>query len=123
MFRCTTFSGSIEIRSLKDIVSYCNKTNGLETVYMYLLSRYKQVQPFPCGYCVECKAKKSRDWSTRCFCEFLTSDSASFITLTYDNDKLDVYGSKDYEPNRSIGLVKKDLQKFWKRLRKKYNLN
>lgn len=117
MYRCTKYDGTIEIRTLKQIQSYIDSTNCMESLYIYFISRYKDVQPFPCGYCPECLKKKSADWATRCFLESKEFKHSCFLTLTYDDDKLDVYGSKDYEPLRGISLIKKDLQKFLKRLR------
>lgn len=63
----------------------------------------------PCGKCLACRIAKTREWSLRLLYELKTCDfNASFITLTYDNEHLPL----------DIGLHKKDLQDFWKRLRK-----
>lgn len=90
------------------------------SIYDYFKSRFKFVQPFACGYCPDCLAKKSRDWSTRMFCELQTTPNknASFLTLTYDDNKLNAYGDLDENPTRGISLIKEDFQKFMKRLRK-----
>lgn len=63
----------------------------------------------PCGQCMECRIKKSREWAIRCTHELTTRETACFITLTFDDEHLDPYGS----------LRKEDMQLFWKRLRKK----
>lgn len=65
----------------------------------------------PCGKCMPCRIARTRDWSIRLMMEEKTSTDTCFITLTYDDEHLPENGS----------LVKSDLQKFWKRLRKDCN--
>lgn len=61
----------------------------------------------PCGHCILCKDKKTRDWKFRALCESITSDNSTyFVTLTY-NPK--------YFPSR--GVHKEAVQLFMKRLR------
>lgn len=50
---------------------------------------------------------RSREWATRIVHEMFYYSSNLFITLTYDDDHIPEFGS----------LVKKDLQKYFKRLR------
>ena len=64
----------------------------------------------PCGYCVQCLRRRQNDWSFRLSQEMKSATSAFFITLTYETAPL----SKRGFPT----LVKSDLQKFIKRLRK-----
>lgn len=66
------------------------------------------VTMIPCGKCEGCRIDKANDWATRCILESKNWAKNCFLTLTYDNEHL--------PKNRS--LVKKDLQNFWKRLRK-----
>lgn len=67
----------------------------------------------PCGQCIGCRLEKSRVWAMRCMNEYRMcyneGSSGSFVTLTYDDDNLPDGGT----------LVKRDLQLFMKRLRKK----
>lgn len=64
----------------------------------------------PCGKCLNCKKKRRSDWSLRLEHEYLYSDSALFITLTYNDASL--------PRNKGIPtLNKKDLQDYIKRLR------
>lgn len=65
----------------------------------------------PCGHCVNCKIAHSREWATRIIHEMDNHKASSFVTLTYDDDHL--------PENKSIS--KNELQKFFKRLRKKLN--
>lgn len=62
----------------------------------------------PCGRCLHCRIQYSREWSMRLIHELEYWEEASFVTLTYNNENLPQDGS----------LNKKDLQDFWKRLRK-----
>lgn len=59
-----------------------------------------------CNQCLYCKMQRRRTWVIRMLHEQQYHDGSCFITLTYEN-----------EPPR--GLRKADLQKFFKRLRKK----
>lgn len=67
----------------------------------------------PCGNCYACLSNKRADWSFRLSQEHLSSHNAYFITLTYDEDHLVL--NHQYQPT----LVKRDVQLFLKRLRKK----
>ena len=79
----------------------------------------------PCGHCIGCYLDRSRQWADRCMCELKYHDKASFITLTYDDDHLppkqDYYDLETGECFSGLinPLVKKDLQLFMKRLRKR----
>lgn len=63
----------------------------------------------PCGGCVGCRIDRSRQWTVRLMHESKLHDLKCFLTLTYDDLHLPDSGS----------LVKKDLQDFLKRLRKR----
>lgn len=62
----------------------------------------------PCGKCEGCLIDKANDWATRAYLESQKWPYNAFLTLTYDNEHLPKHRT----------LVKADLQKFWKRLRK-----
>lgn len=64
----------------------------------------------PCGQCVGCRLERSRQWAMRCLHEKKLHRDNCFITLTYNDDNLPEGGS----------LVKRDLQLFFKRLRKRF---
>lgn len=64
----------------------------------------------PCGQCIGCRLEKSKEWAIRCVHESMMWDENCFLTLTYDEEHL--------PKNKSVD--KRDLQKFFKRLRKKY---
>lgn len=63
-----------------------------------------------CGRCIGCRLDHARMWSLRCLNEASLYTDNCFLTLTYSDDYLPSHNS----------LVKSDLQKFNKRLRKQY---
>lgn len=78
----------------------------------------------PCGHCIGCKLDYSRQWADRMMLELEATpgNKAIFVTLTYENPK----GIWIKHPDTGIlgfnyTLVKRDLQGFNKRLRKKFD--
>ncbi len=61
-----------------------------------------------CGQCMECRLAYSREWAIRISHEAQMHDRNCFLTLTYDDAHLPAHGQ----------LLKRDLQLFFKRLRK-----
>lgn len=66
----------------------------------------------PCGKCYVCKSNKRREWFTRLYFEQKRVPSSVFVTLTYDDEHLPVKSGRPC-------VVKRDIQLFLKRLRKK----
>lgn len=73
----------------------------------------------PCGGCKECRLAKSREWADRMMLELDHSKTAIFVTLTYDPEHipLSMFDDND-EPIYT--LDKRDVQLFFKRLRKRF---
>lgn len=71
-------------------------------------------QKVNCGRCEGCKLDRSRAWAIRCVNEAQMHIENSFITLTLRDDQL-VYGGAAHAI-----LVPRDLELFWKRLRKRF---
>lgn len=69
-------------------------------------------QSHPCGKCPECFKRRISSWSFRLMQQWKTAHSATFITLTYDTNYVPI------TPNGFMGLDKRDVQLFLKRLRK-----
>lgn len=69
--------------------------------------------PLPCGRCPSCRRRKVNEWVFRMLEEDKHSKTSFFITLTYDTDHVPLQSSG------YMTLDKPDLQKFFKRLRKK----
>lgn len=63
----------------------------------------------PCGQCIGCRLERSRQWAIRCVHEASLHEQNCFITLTYDDEHIPSDGS----------LKLDDLQRFFKRLRKR----
>jgi len=64
----------------------------------------------PCGRCIGCRIKRSKDWAIRCVHEASLHEKNCFITLTYNEEHV------------PPSLVKRDFQLFMKRLRRAYPL-
>lgn len=64
----------------------------------------------PCGRCMGCRLEKSRQWAARCLHEAKCYEDNCFVTLTYSPEFLPENGT----------LVRKHVQDFLKRLRKKF---
>lgn len=69
-------------------------------------------QPVPCGKCPACIKRRVSSWSFRLMQEFKVSTSSHFITLTYATEHVPI------TKNGFMQLSKRDLQLFFKRLRK-----
>lgn len=63
----------------------------------------------PCRVCMACRLNYTKEWAIRCMNEATCHDKSCFITLTYDDEHFPKDGN----------LIKSDLQKFFKRLRKR----
>lgn len=66
----------------------------------------------PCGKCPACVKRRACEWSFRLIEESKVSDSAYFITLTYDTSNVPI------TERAFMSLEKRGLQLFFKRLRK-----
>lgn len=85
----------------------------MSCVNPFLLKTDTGIVPCPCGKCHECLKKRVSQWSFRLMQESKISHTAQFITLTYDTKHVPL-------TNRGfMTLEKRDLQLFFKRLRKK----
>jgi len=65
----------------------------------------------PCGKCFGCRIKKREEWSLRMLHELPYHKKSVFLTLTYSDENL---------PD-AMSLQKRDLQNFFKRIRKNYS--
>lgn len=64
----------------------------------------------PCCKCVSCRIARCREWSIRVLHESEFHENSVFVTLTYDDENLP----------KSNSIEKAVLQRFFKRLRKRY---
>lgn len=92
-----------------------------------LCERYiKDYIEIPCGKCIGCRLEYSRQWANRMMLECKYHSSNYFITLTYDDLHIprSYYGDPSSgEALPSLTLCKRDLQLFFKRLRKQTGQN
>lgn len=91
-----------------------------------------ECQEIPCGKCYACRLNYSAEWATRIMLEkeYYKDYECWFITLTYDDNHLVIPDTFEYNGQtfRNDGtwngtLVKNDIQKFIKRIRRKYPNN
>lgn len=68
--------------------------------------------PLPCGQCIGCRLERSRQWAIRCIHEAQLHTNNCFVTLTIDSNQ---------SVERQTTLVKRDVQLFIKRVRKKFS--
>lgn len=78
----------------------------------------KKGQAFGCGQCLPCRINKRRIWTTRILLESACHVDKSFVTLTYDDVSMPEYVDKETGEVRG-NLVRKELQDWFKRLRKR----
>lgn len=69
----------------------------------------------PCGKCPGCVARRTSAWSFRLRMEGLRACSAYFVTFTYNTDHVPI------SENGYYTLFYKDMQDFFKRLRKNHS--
>lgn len=62
-----------------------------------------------CGNCVQCRTRKSMDWTFRCLTESIRSESAYFLTLTLSDEFI-----TDAPCKRDIQLFHKKLRQYFK---------
>ena len=77
-------------------------------------NRVGEVVRVPCGQCIACRLNYGMYWSIRMMEELKHHDKACFATLTYDDEHL----NDMFEDYGNMCLQKRDLQLFFKRLRK-----
>lgn len=88
---------------------HVNRATGKRPVAFRLGDGFKDMPvQLPCGRCVGCVQDRANEWAMRCEHEAKLYRYNWFVTLTYDDANLPPGGS----------LQPKDLQDFWKRLRK-----
>lgn len=77
--------------------------------------RHKMTQELhnvPCGKCPSCMSRRASGWSFRLMQEYKAAKHAVFLTLTYDTKHIPITRAS------YMSLKKRDLQLFFKRLRK-----
>lgn len=75
----------------------------------------------PCGKCYACRMNKRIEWTYRLYQELLSSTTAYFVTVTYDENHVPTVVDKDTGEICQV-LRKSDIQSYIKRLRTYSNL-
>lgn len=96
------------------------KYNIISSYVPEFKSLYPGSIAIPCGKCIGCRLDYSRSWADRMILELDHTKKGVFITLTYDNDHVP-FTECDNGEFGAFTLYKPDLQKFFKRLRKKFS--
>lgn len=67
-----------------------------------------QYYQLPCGQCIECRLKYSREWALRLCCENAVAQNALFITLTYNDENvpLNDFGMSTLVPDHYSKFMK-----------------
>lgn len=86
------------------------------TPYMVKMDN-EQFQPVPCGRCPPCRLRRASGWSFRLMQQDRIAQSSHFITLTYATSNVPL------SPNGYKTLDKRDIQLFFKRLRKAHDVS
>lgn len=73
-----------------------------------------RIESVPCGICFACAQTRRSHWSSRLYVEWQHSKYSYFYTLTYADENLTFVDDIPV-------LLKSDVQKFLKRLRKRFN--
>lgn len=80
-------------------------------------------QQIPCGKCISCRLKRSRDWALRVMLEAEKYPNNYFLTLTYNDANLPTVDELHADGEFIEGvptLVKRHLTLFMKRFRRRY---
>lgn len=96
------------------------KINILGRYDSSLKNKYPDAVKIPCGKCLGCRAAYSKEWADRMILELDHSKKAIFLTLTYNDDHLPVLYQVTTGQSE-MTLKKRDLQLFFKRLRKRFS--
>lgn len=70
----------------------------------------------PCGKCEACVMNRASQWYSRLLMQFRYSDSATFVTLTYDDDHLPLRLDENGVPVADVS--KEDIRHYHARLRR-----
>lgn len=83
-----------------------NKKNGGYPPFAW--DRRIMYMPIGCGMCVECCKKASREWQIRLSEELKNQKNAIFVTLTFDEEKLQHYLNKAEKEERKTEIGRND---------------
>lgn len=82
----------------------------------------KEAINVPCGRCQPCKLRRISAWSFRLNKEAERSDSAFFLTLTYDNDHIPISKNGFMTLHKDQRITKKGKKVYWNHLQTFFKL-
>ena len=96
-----------------------NKNKG---IIPELKDERAQFVPVGCGKCIECLAKKKREWQVRLNEEIKHSKNGLFVTLTFSNESLikleKVAKIKKYDDDIDNAIATYAIRHYFERIRK-----
>lgn len=98
------------MRCFHPITAY--KTDNGDVIFHDRNGRDRCLQ-IRCGQCIGCRISRSEDWAVRCVNEKSLYDSSVFLTLTWDDKKMEAL-----KRSTPISLDHRPFQLFMKRVRK-----
>lgn len=98
------------------------ENGGFDRVKMFK-GRYRNIQPIPCGQCINCMMNKAAENATKMMMmkPYYPEEECWFLTFTYKDEMLPVQETVNTETGETwtgTSLRKRDLQLFWKKIRK-----
>lgn len=99
-------------------MSYCNKP----------FKKQDSEISFPCGKCLDCRKRRASSWGFRLSEQLKISDTAYFLTLTYDTDHIPItkkhrttldwgYYPISKKTGKPAKTLSTDIQRFFKKIR------
>lgn len=96
----------------------------------FVYEHYIEYQQIPCGHCMPCRLKYSKQWAQRCVLEGSLWEENWFLTLTYNEENLprhdelidshgrswvDMYNSwNGYLKQEDMTKFNKDIREYWR---------
>nr|WAE43694.1 MAG: replication initiator protein [Microviridae sp.] len=100
-----------------------NKKNGGQRPPIY--DNKTLYVPIQCGNCIECRAKKARDWQVRLTEETKRTPNGAFITLTFNTESLNELSktteTQGYTKDNHIATI--GVRRFLERWRKTHKVS
>lgn len=92
--------------------------------HMIKTGKYRKVQLIGCGQCLECRMNTARQKASDMMLELKmhNKEECFFLTFTYNDEHIPFHETMNEETGEIIlgkSLRKEDMQKLWKRIRKK----
>lgn len=97
---------------------YKESLNNIEGVFNIPSDARLLYIEIPCGYCIECRKKKAREWGVR-LKEELKNYHGVMVTLTFSEESIDKL-CKEFNSNECNGIAYRGLRRFCERWRKIY---